>query len=98
MGPGITSRAHLCQTAVSCCGPISGREQPEVALGIRGKRPLSCFSRSRNVENCRLHGVEPCAYLKDVLERLPTTTNQQIAQLTPLNWKLARQPELRRAA
>lgn len=50
------------------------------------------------IENCRLHGVEPYAYLKDVLERLPTTTNQQVGQLTPLNWKLARQPELRRAA
>jgi hypothetical protein len=26
------------------------------------------------IENCRMHGVEPRAYLKDVLERLPTTT------------------------
>jgi len=43
------------------------------------------------IENCRMHGVEPIAYLKDVLERLPTTTNQQVAQLTPLNWKKARQ-------
>jgi hypothetical protein len=50
------------------------------------------------IENCRMHGVEPYAYLKDVLERLPTTTNQQVGQLTPLNWKSARQPELRRAA
>jgi transposase len=39
------------------------------------------------IENCRMHGVEPYAYLKDVLERLPTTTNQQVAQLTPLHWK-----------
>jgi transposase len=39
------------------------------------------------IENCRMHGVEPYTYLKDVLERLPTTTNQQVAQLTPLNWK-----------
>ena len=50
------------------------------------------------IANCRLHGVEPYSYLKDVLERLPTTTNQQVAQLTPLNWKRARQPELKRAA
>jgi len=50
------------------------------------------------VENCRMHGVEPYAYLKDVLERLPRTTNQQVAQLTPLNWKLARQPQVRQAA
>jgi transposase len=50
------------------------------------------------IENCRMHGVEPYAYLKDVLDRLPTTTSWQVAQLMPLNWKLARQPELRRAA
>ena len=50
------------------------------------------------IENCRMHGVEPYAYLKDVLERLPTTTNWQVDQLTPLNWKLARQPQLRQAA
>jgi hypothetical protein len=37
--------------------------------------------------NCRLHGVEPYAYLKDVLERLPTTTNRHVAELTPLRWK-----------
>lgn len=42
------------------------------------------------IENCRLHGVEPYAYLKDVLERLPTTTNQQVAQLTPRYWKRTR--------
>lgn len=29
---------------------------------------------------------------------LPTTTNLQVAQLGPLNWKLARQPQLRLAA
>ena len=50
------------------------------------------------VANCRLHGVEPHAYLKDVLERLPTATNQTVAQLTPLNWKKARQSPLKIAA
>jgi transposase/regulator of replication initiation timing len=50
------------------------------------------------IENCRLHGVEPYAYLKDVLERLPTTTNQEVAQLTPLNWQKARQSARAKAA
>jgi hypothetical protein len=27
------------------------------------------------IENCKRHGVEPYTYLKDVLERLPNTTN-----------------------
>ena len=43
------------------------------------------------VANCRLHGIEPCAYLKDVLARLPSTPHQHVAELTPLNWKNARQ-------
>jgi len=50
------------------------------------------------IENCRLHGVEPYAYLKDVLERLPTCTNQNVDQLTPLKWKQARQGSLKRVA
>jgi transposase len=50
------------------------------------------------IENCRMHGVEPCEYLKDVLECLPRTTNQQVEQLTPLNWKKAREKSLKQAA
>jgi hypothetical protein len=50
------------------------------------------------IENCRMHGVEPYAYLKDVLQRLPTTTNRHVAQLTPLRWKQTREAALQRAA
>lgn len=50
------------------------------------------------IANCRLHGVEPYAYLKDVLERLPRTTNQHVAELTPLRWKNARQSLVKLAA
>jgi transposase len=50
------------------------------------------------VENCRMHGIDPCAYLKDLLERLPTATNQEVESLTPLNWKKARQTPSRQAA
>ena len=50
------------------------------------------------IENCRLHGVEPYGYLKDVLERLPRCTNREVDQLTPLKWKQARQSALKQAA
>src|SRR5580704_7677970 len=50
------------------------------------------------IENCRRHGVEPYSYLKEVLERLPSTTNQQVSQLTPFNWQKARQTQVRLAA
>jgi transposase len=50
------------------------------------------------IENCKRHGVEPYTYLKDVLERLPATTNQKVGPLTPQNWQKARQQQVRLAA
>jgi transposase len=51
------------------------------------------------IQNCRMHGVDPYEYLKDLLERLPTMTNQdRLDQLTPLNWKKAREKSLQQAA
>lgn len=50
------------------------------------------------IANCRLHGVEPYAYLKDVLTRLPRTTNQEVAQLTPRRWKQSHRPPVQLAA
>jgi transposase len=50
------------------------------------------------IENCRMHGVEPYTYLKDVLGRLPTCTNRDVNQLTPLKWKAARGGSLQHAA
>lgn len=38
------------------------------------------------VETCRMLDIDPCAYLKDILQRLPTVTNQKVADLTPANW------------
>lgn len=38
--------------------------------------------------SCQRHGIDPHAYLKDVLSRLPRMTNQDdIASLAPVNWK-----------
>jgi hypothetical protein len=50
------------------------------------------------IENCRMHGVEPYTYLKDVLGRLPTCTNRNVNQLTPLKRKAARGGSLQHAA
>jgi transposase len=50
------------------------------------------------IENCRMHGVEPYTYLKDVLERLPSCTNQQVDQLTPRTWKQRREAVAKAAA
>ena len=38
------------------------------------------------LQSCKTYGIDPYAYLKDVLERLPHMTNQQIHLLTPRAW------------
>ncbi len=38
------------------------------------------------VQSCKLVDVPPFAYLKDVLLRLATHPQRQIADLTPKNW------------
>ena len=39
------------------------------------------------VQSAKLNGHDPHAYLKDVLERLPTKLNSRIDELLPHNWK-----------
>ena len=41
------------------------------------------------IENCRRRGIDPYAYLRDVLNRLPRMTNWQIPRVTPSAWKPA---------
>ena len=38
------------------------------------------------IECCRRRGVDPFAYLRDVLTRLPQMTNRQIPEVLPANW------------
>lgn len=38
------------------------------------------------VESCRRRGIDPYAYLRDVLDRLPRATRSQVAELTPEAW------------
>lgn len=42
------------------------------------------------LESCKRRGIDPAAYLRDVLARLPTMKNTEVAQLTPANWLAAR--------
>lgn len=41
------------------------------------------------VQSARMHGHEPWAYLRDVLQRLPTLRNSQLEELLPRRWKPA---------
>jgi transposase len=38
------------------------------------------------IESCRRRGIDPYAYLRDVLSRLPHMTNRQIPEVTPSAW------------
>ena len=39
------------------------------------------------LHSARQNGLEPCAYLKDVLTRLPTQPAVRIEELLPHNWR-----------
>ena len=42
------------------------------------------------IESCWRRGIDPYAYLKDVLTRLPKMTNRQTSEVTPAAWAKAR--------
>jgi len=50
------------------------------------------------VESCRRRGVEPYQYLRDVLTRLPSMTNRQVATLLPAAWAKERTASLKAAS
>lgn len=41
------------------------------------------------INTCKLQGVEPFAYLRDVLDRISTHPASRVGELTPRGWKLA---------
>ena len=72
------------------------REMKRIAIG---RKNWLFFGSSKGGETaavlisftstCRRLGVEPWAYLKDVLTRLPTTSAEQLADLLPDRWQAA---------
>jgi transposase len=50
------------------------------------------------IQSCKANGVEPYAYLKDVLTRLPSMTNHQIPEIMPKAWAKAQRATLNPAA
>lgn len=50
------------------------------------------------LESCRRRGIDPHEYLRDVLERLPTTGTQDLKDLTPRGWAAAKKAQARLVA
>jgi hypothetical protein len=48
-----------------------------------------------SVASCKHHRVDPFAYLKDILERLPTQPADRLGELLPDAW-VAANPDARR--
>ncbi len=65
--------------------PIAiGRNNWLFAGSLRaGQRAAAVMSL---IQSAKLNGHDPYAYLKDVLERLPTQKNNRIDELLPHNW------------
>ena len=68
--------------------PISiGRNNWLFAGSLRaGQRAAAVMSL---IQSAKLNGHDPYAYLRDVLQRLPTHKNSQIAELLPHRWQPA---------
>ena len=68
--------------------PIAiGRNNWLFAGSLRaGQRAAAVMSL---IQSAKLNGHDPYAYLKDVLQRLPTHKNSQIAELLPHRWQPA---------
>ena len=66
--------------------PIAiGRKNWLFAGSLRaGQRAAAVMSL---IQSARLNGIDPYAYLKDVLQRLPTHKNHLIADLLPHRWQ-----------
>ena len=54
-----------------------------------GRRAAILYSL---VVSCKLQGIDPLAYIRDVLERIRTTPMSRIDELTPRGWKAALEP------
>lgn len=66
----------------------------EIAVGRKNwlfagsdKGGLACAIATSLIETAKANGLDPLAYLADVLTRLPTTLNRDIDSLLPMFWK-----------
>lgn len=65
--------------------PIAlGRQNWLFAGSLRaGKRAAAVMSL---IHSAKLNGLDPYAYLRDVLERLPAQPSSRLAELMPQHW------------
>lgn len=80
--PGVPVHNNASELALR--GPVTGRKNWLFA-GSEGGADAAAVHFSI-VHSCMLAGVDPYAYLRDVLHRLPDATPTALRQLTPRAW------------
>jgi transposase len=73
-------------------GIVLGRKNYMFMGSVRGGKAAAIIYSL--VETCKQNGVDPVAYIADVLARIPTHPNKRIYELLPYNWK---PPQIRKA-
>jgi transposase len=71
--------------------PAIGRNYLFVGSDRGGQTPATMYSL---VGTCKRHQIDPFAYLKDILERLPTHAADRLGELLPNMW-IAANPQAR---
>jgi len=75
------------QPCRECHSADSRREEELVVHGNEesGHRSAVMYTL---IQSCRIIGIEPSVYLRDVLENIPMLTHQQLVDWTPKNWAI----------
>ena len=77
----VSEKSH----ALRLCQPLHNRKNWLFAGSLRaGQRAAAIMSL---IQSARINGHEPFAYMKDVLERLPTQPYTKIGELLPHRWQ-----------
>ena len=82
--PMHNNRSELCLR-----GPVVGRKAWLFAGSEGGAKAAATLFTL--VGSCMMQGIDPWAYLADVLSRIQAHPVNRIDELTPLQWRLARE-------
>ena len=90
---------EVSKSFVELTGPVrfSAPTYEVVLAGDRAIRVPAQFDPqilSRLIVSCKLAGVDPFAWLKDVLTRMPTHPTNRVAELIPREWRKRQGPQI----
>lgn len=80
---------HNNRSELALRGPVAGRKAWLFAGSEGGAQAAATMFTL--VGSCMMQGIDPWAYLCDVLNRLPDHPASRLDELTPLGWRLARE-------